>query len=118
MSKYNFRNYFTLLKNLNNSTNTLAICNWCIAKNGSLEATKIKAECCTSNCGRLCQNHLSKCTNFLEANSAEEIDRILALPVFENKNKKQDTDDDDNSDIPVPTLKRKKSSKLLKFHNQ
>src|SRR5260364_323166 len=87
MSKHNFRNYFTLLKNPNNPTNALAVCNWWIAKNGSLEVTKIKAECCTSNRGRLCRNHLSKCANFLEANSAEEIDRILALPVSEDKTK-------------------------------
>ncbi|CAG8810946.1 1665_t:CDS:1, partial [Gigaspora rosea] len=43
-------------------------------KNRSLEATKIKPECCTSNHKRLYQNHLSKYANFLEANSAEEID--------------------------------------------
>ncbi|CAG8814372.1 40989_t:CDS:2, partial [Gigaspora margarita] len=56
-------------------------------KNGSLEATKIKPECCTSN----------------------------PLPVSENKNKKQDTDNDDNSDISEPTLKCKKLSTTSKI---
>ncbi|CAG8666368.1 13449_t:CDS:2, partial [Racocetra persica] len=32
-------------KNPSNPTNALAICNWCIAKNSSLEAAKIKPEC-------------------------------------------------------------------------
>ncbi|CAG8576655.1 14755_t:CDS:2, partial [Gigaspora rosea] len=76
-----------IIKNSNNSTNVLAMCNWCIAKNRSLEVTKIKLECCTSN----------------------------SLPVSKNKNKKQDTDDDNNSDILVPTLKYKKLSTTSKI---
>ncbi|CAG8499055.1 14786_t:CDS:2, partial [Racocetra fulgida] len=67
-----------------------------IAKNGGLEAAKIKPECSTSNRERLCRNHLSKCESFLEANSAEEIERILLLP--------------DNDKIFVPVIKQGQSS--------
>ncbi|CAG8505634.1 14322_t:CDS:2 [Gigaspora margarita] len=67
-----------LIKNDNpdNPTNALAVCNWCIAKNGSLEATKIKPECCTSNRGRLCQNHLSKYGDELYQVSDEDSNEI------------------------------------------
>ena len=85
---HNFRAFFTLVKNPNNSTNALAVCNWCITKHGGLSAAQVKPECCTSNRACLCRSHLAKCPNFLEYNTNEEIQRILALSVPEDNQKK------------------------------
>ncbi|CAG8637249.1 5218_t:CDS:2, partial [Diversispora eburnea] len=49
MTSHNFHVYFTLIKNSNNSTNVLAVCNFCIRKYGGLETTQVKPECYTSN---------------------------------------------------------------------
>ncbi|CAG8572020.1 17777_t:CDS:2 [Cetraspora pellucida] len=72
MSPHNFRNYFTLIKNPNNPTNALAMCNWCIRKYGGLGITQLKPECCTVNRARLCCNHLSKCEAFREESETNE----------------------------------------------
>ncbi|PKK57875.1 hypothetical protein RhiirC2_797250 [Rhizophagus irregularis] len=77
-----------ILKNPNNSTNALAVCNWCVTKHGGLSAAQVKPECCTSNRARLCRSHLAKCPNFHKYNTEEEIQRILALSVPEDNKKK------------------------------
>ena len=86
---HNFRPFFTLVKNANNATNALAVCNWCIAKHGSLGAAQLKSECCTANRARLCRGHLVKCQNFREYNTDEEVQRILALPIPEDTKKRK-----------------------------
>src|SRR5260363_206917 len=85
-----FRQYFVLISNPNNATNALAVCSSCIKKYGTLEETRVRPECVTSNRANLCRNHLSKCANFKEFVSSEEVQNILNLPVHENeKNKKK-----------------------------
>jgi len=44
MSPYNFRSHFTLVKNPNNPTNAIAVCNWCIRKHGELGTAQIKED--------------------------------------------------------------------------
>ncbi|KAF0558080.1 hypothetical protein F8M41_010609 [Gigaspora margarita] len=86
-----FRQYFVLISNPNNATNALAVCSSCIKKYGTLEETRVRPECVTSNRANLCQNHLSKCANFKEYVSSEEVQRILNLSVPEDdKNKKKE----------------------------
>jgi len=89
---HNFRPFFTLVKNANNATNALAVCNWCITKHGSLAVAQLKPECFTTNRARLCRGHLLKCQNFREYNTEEEVQRILALQIPEDikKRKKKD----------------------------
>lgn len=87
--QHNFRPFFTLIKNPNNSTNALAVCNWCITKHGSLGAAQIKPECYTTNRARLCRSHLAKCPNFRNYNNDEEVQRILALSIPEDNKKKR-----------------------------
>ncbi|CAG8777580.1 12924_t:CDS:1, partial [Dentiscutata heterogama] len=77
---HNFRTYFTLIDNPNNPTNAFAVCKWCIRKHGGLGVAQLKPECCTVNRGCLCRNHLVKCNAFHEANTKEEVQKILALP--------------------------------------
>ena len=84
---HNFRNYFTLTNNPNNPTNAIAVCNCCIRKYGGLGIAQLKPECCTVNRARLCRTHLSKCEAFHESYSEEEVKKILALPVPEDKKK-------------------------------
>jgi hypothetical protein len=74
----------------------LAVCNWCITKHGGLSAAQIKPECYTSNRANLCRNHLAKCPNFLEYNTSEEVQRILALPVPEDNKKKRKERSEEN----------------------
>jgi hypothetical protein len=87
MASHNFCIYFTLIKNSNNLTNALAVCNFCIRKYDSLGATQIKPKYYTSNHARLCHNHLTKCSNFHEYNTLEEVQKILKLPIPEDKKK-------------------------------
>ncbi|CAG8768359.1 10133_t:CDS:1, partial [Cetraspora pellucida] len=56
----------------------------CIRKYDELEATQLKTESCTVNRTYLCCNHLSKYEAFHEANSKEEVQRILALLVLKD----------------------------------
>ncbi|CAG8814697.1 10205_t:CDS:2 [Gigaspora margarita] len=65
-SPYNFRSYFTLTNNPNNSTNAIAIYNCCIKKYGRLGIAQLKPECCTVNRACLCHIYLSKCKAFHE----------------------------------------------------
>jgi hypothetical protein len=97
MAPHNFRVYFTLIKNPNNSSNALAVCNFCIRKHGSLGVTQVKPECYTTNRARLCRNHLLKCSNFQEYNTLEEVQRILALPTSEDKKKDKELNKNNNS---------------------
>ncbi|CAG8753377.1 6951_t:CDS:2, partial [Funneliformis caledonium] len=76
-------------KNPRNSTNALAVCNWCITKHGGLGAAQAKSECYTANRARLYRSHLAKCLNFREYNTNEEVQRILSLPVPEDKKKRK-----------------------------
>ncbi|CAG8581825.1 17268_t:CDS:2, partial [Dentiscutata heterogama] len=55
-------------------------CNWCIRKYGGLETAQLMPKCCTVNRARLCYNHLSGCEAFCEANTEEEVQKILNLP--------------------------------------
>lgn len=95
--QHNFRPYFTLIKNPNNPTNALAICNYCIIKHGGIGVAQNKSECYTVNRARLCRSHLAKCPNFRECVNDEEVQKILALSVPEDKKKrkKQGNDGDD-----------------------
>ena len=97
--QHNFRTYFTLVKNPNNVSNALAVCNWCIAKHGGLGAAQIKPECCTANRARLCRSHLAKCSNFHEYNTSEEAQRILALSVPEDDKKKRKKQSNEDGNI-------------------
>ena len=96
MAPHNFWPFFTLVKNPRNSTNALAICNWCITKHGGLGAAQIKPECYTANRARLCRSHLAKCPNFREYNTNEEVQRILSLPVPEDKKKRKMPSEEDD----------------------
>ena len=49
MSPHNFRSHITLVKNPNNPTNAIAVCNWCIRKHEGLETAQINPECYTVN---------------------------------------------------------------------
>ena|SRR5581483_2719119 len=97
MAPHNFRPFFTLIKNPNNITNALAVCNWCITKHGGLGATQVRPECYTANRARLCRNHLAKCPNFHQDNTPEEVQRILALSVPEDKKKRKIQNEEDDS---------------------
>ena len=96
MAPHNFRVYFTLIKNPNNPTNALAVCNFCIRKYGGLGATQVKPDCYTSNRARLCRNHLAKCSNFHEYNTPEEVQKILNLSVPEDKKKRKDLNENND----------------------
>ena len=98
MPPHNFRAYFTLVKNPNNPTNALAICNWCISKHGGLGAAQAKPEWYTVNRARLCRKNLFKCSAFHEANTAEEVERILALSIPEDKRKRKRKNIDEEID--------------------
>ncbi|RIA94426.1 hypothetical protein C1645_734816 [Glomus cerebriforme] len=73
----------------NNSTNALAVCNYCISKHGGLVAAQIKPECYTVNHVRLCHNHLAKYPNFHEYVDDDEVQKILALSVPEDNKMKR-----------------------------
>ncbi|CAB4399288.1 unnamed protein product [Rhizophagus irregularis] len=77
MALYNFWPFFTLIKNPRNSTNALAVCNWCITKHGGLGAAQVKPECYTANRACLCRSHLAKCPNFREYNTKKMMVYIL-----------------------------------------
>ncbi|CAB5312113.1 unnamed protein product [Rhizophagus irregularis] len=97
--QHNFRPYFTLIKNPNNYTNALAVCNYCITKHGGIGAAQIKPECYTVNRTRLCRSHLAKCSNFREYVDDDEVQEILALSVPEdNKKKRKELNKDDKND--------------------
>ena len=85
---HKFRQFFTLVKNPNNATNALAVCNWCIRKYGSLRTAQSKPECTTANRAKLCRSHLSKCSNFKEYATSDEVQRVLNLSVPEDNKKK------------------------------
>jgi hypothetical protein len=57
----------------------------------------VKPECCTSNRARLCRNHLAKCPNFKEYKTPEEMERILALPITDDRNKYKKLSEDNDS---------------------
>src|SRR3954469_20226570 len=97
--QHNFRTYFTLVKNPNNVSNALAVCNWCITKHGGLGAAQIKPECYTANRAHLCRSHLKKCLNFHEYNTSEEVQRILALLVPEDNKKKRKNQNSEDGNI-------------------
>ncbi|PKC13139.1 hypothetical protein RhiirA5_460719 [Rhizophagus irregularis] len=81
---------------------TYAICNYCITKHGGIGAAQTKPECFNVNRARLCRNHLAKCPNFREYVDNEEVQRILALSVPEDKKKcKKSSDDDNNETIAI-----------------
>ncbi|CAI2200130.1 9179_t:CDS:1, partial [Funneliformis geosporum] len=61
------------------------ICNYCITKYGDIRAVQIKPEYYTVNHARLCRNHLAKYPNFCEYVDDEEVQKILALSVLEDK---------------------------------
>ncbi|CAG8853235.1 33997_t:CDS:1, partial [Gigaspora margarita] len=50
---------------------------------------QLKPEYCTVNREHLCRTHLSKCKAFHETYSEEEMEKILALPVPEDKKKNE-----------------------------
>ncbi|CAG8489568.1 17285_t:CDS:2 [Cetraspora pellucida] len=79
-SPHPFRDFFTNVKNPNNPTNAIAVCNWCIRKYGELEMAQLMPKCCTVNRALLCHNHLSEYEAFREANTEEEVQKILNLP--------------------------------------
>lgn len=93
--QHNFRPFFTLIKNPNNSTNALAVCNYCIIKHGGIGTAQIKPECYTVNRARLCRAHLAKCPNFHEYMNDEEVQNILNLSVPEDKKKRKELSKDD-----------------------
>ncbi|RIA85686.1 hypothetical protein C1645_830412 [Glomus cerebriforme] len=100
--QHNFHPFFTLIKNPNNSTNALAVCNYYISKHGSIAAAQIKPECYTVNYTRFCYNHLAKCLNFHEYVDDDEVQKILALSIPENnkmKRKAPSKDDKDDNNI-------------------
>ncbi|UZO23447.1 uncharacterized protein OCT59_015787 [Rhizophagus irregularis] len=75
-----------------------SICNYCITKHGGIGAAQTKPECFNVNRARLCRNHLAKCPNFREYVDNEEVQRILALSVPEDKKKCKKSSDDDNNE--------------------
>src|SRR5581483_1477163 len=97
--QHNFHLFFTLIKNPNNSTNALAICNYCISKHGGIAAAQIKPECYTINCVCLCHNYLVKYPNFHKYVDDDEVQKILVLSIPEdNKMKHKAPSKDDKDD--------------------
>ncbi|GBB95910.1 hypothetical protein RclHR1_02640024 [Rhizophagus clarus] len=74
------------------------ICNYCITKHGGIGVAQTKPECFTVNRARLCHNHLAKCPNFREYVNDEEVQKILALSVPEDKKKRKKSSDDDSDE--------------------
>ena len=85
---HSFRNYFTLVKNDRNKSNAIAVCNFCAAEYGGVQAALLISGASTTNKGGLYWTHLAKCKNFKNNFDAEERNWILALPVAEDKKRK------------------------------
>ncbi|GES96438.1 hypothetical protein GLOIN_2v473602 [Rhizophagus clarus] len=88
----------TALQEKSSMDSKTAICNYCITKHGGIGVAQTKPECFTVNRARLCHNHLAKCPNFREYVNDEEVQKILALSVPEDKKKRKKSSDDDSDE--------------------
>ncbi|CAB5381510.1 unnamed protein product [Rhizophagus irregularis] len=106
---HKFREFFTLIANPNNKSNAKAVCNYCSAKHGGVQAAALISGCSVTNKANLCRNHLANCNNFKEAFIEEEVAEILSRAVPEDKRKldNANSDDDDN---PPPKCHRSSAS--------
>lgn len=84
---HKFREFFTLIANPNNKSNAKAVCNYCSAKHGGVQAAALISGCSVTNKANLCRNHLANCNNFKEAFIEEEVAEILSRAVPEDKRK-------------------------------
>ncbi|CAB4419957.1 unnamed protein product [Rhizophagus irregularis] len=56
---YKFREFFMLIANPNNKSNAKAVCNYCSAKYGGVQAAALISGCSVTNKANLCCNHLA-----------------------------------------------------------
>ena len=84
---HKFWEFFTLVTNPNNKSNAKAVCNYCSAKHGGVQAAALIFECSATNKANLCRNYLVNYNNFKEAFTEEEVAEILSRAVPEDKRK-------------------------------
>jgi hypothetical protein len=82
---HNYREFFFLVKNPNNTTNAKAVCKYCSQNNGGVQIAASIPGCFTTNKANLCRTHLSNCIHFNNAHTNDEISEILSRPVDKRK---------------------------------
>ncbi|CAB4380184.1 unnamed protein product [Rhizophagus irregularis] len=107
---HKFREFFTLIANPNNKSNAKAVCNYCSAKHGGVQAAALISGCSVTNKANLCRNHLANCNNFKEAFIEEEVAEILSRAVPEDKRKLDNATSSSNKQITLTSFYRRPMS--------